>query len=54
MLTNSKELCILRLTKPSAQLALEVTDAMCLFQFRSYVIVILRYLADLTFSRASW
>ena len=34
-------------------LALEVTVAMCLFQFRSDVIVIPRYLADLTFSRAS-
>ena len=32
---------------------LEVTVAMCLFQLRSDVIVIPRYLADLTFSRAS-
>ena len=67
VLTNSEELWILRLTKPSALFALEVipctryvainrlylTVAMCLFQFRSDVIVIPRYLADLTFSRAS-
>ena len=53
VLTNSEELWILRLTKPSALFALEVTVAMCLFQLRSDVIVIPRYLADLTFSRAS-
>ena len=50
---NSEELWILRLTKPSALFALEVTVATCLFQLRSDVIVIPRYLADLTFSRAS-
>ena len=53
VLTNSEELWILRLTKPSALFALEVIVAMCLFQLRSDVIVIRRYLADLTFSRAS-
>ena len=53
VMTNSEELWILRLTKPSALFALEVTVAMCLFQIRSDVIVIPRYLADLTFSRAS-
>ena len=52
VLTNSEEWWILRLTKPSALFALEVTVAMCLFQLRSDVIVIPRYLADLTFSRA--
>ena len=51
VLINSEELWILRLT--SALFALEVTVAMCLFQLRSDVIVIPRYLADLTFSRAS-
>ena len=53
VLTNSEELWILRLTKPSALFALEVTVAMCLFQLRSDVIVIARYLPDLTFSRTS-
>ena len=53
VLINSEELWILRLTKPSALFALEVTVAMCLFQLRSDVIVIPRYLADLTFSRVS-
>ena len=48
--TNSEELWILRLTNPSALFALEVTVAMCLFQLRSDVIVIPRFLADLTFS----
>ena len=45
VLTNSEDLWILRLTKPSALLALEVTVAMCLFQRRSDVTVIPRYLA---------
>ena len=49
VLTNSEELWILSLTKPSALLALEGTVAMCLFQLRSDVTVIPRYLADLTF-----
>ena len=53
ILTNSEELWILRLTKPSALFTLEVTVTMCLFQLRSDVIVIPRYLAELTFSRAS-
>ena len=53
VLTNSEELWILRLTKPSPLFALEVTVTMCLFQLRSDVIVIPRYLAELTFSRAS-
>ena len=53
VLTISEELWIMRLTKPSDLLALEVTVAMRLFQFRLDVIVIPRYLADLTFSRAS-
>ena len=34
VLSNSEELWILRLTKPSALFALEVTAAMCLFQLR--------------------
>ena len=51
VLTISEELWILRLTKPSALLAFEVTVAMCLFQLRSDVIP--RYLADFTFSSAS-
>ena len=34
VMTNSEELWILRLTKPSALFALEVTVAMCLFQLR--------------------
>ena len=53
VLTISEELSILRLTKPSALLAFEVNVAMCLFQLRSDVIVIPRYLADFTFSSAS-
>ena len=44
VLTNSEELWILRLTKPSDLFALEVTVAMCLFQLRSDVIVIPRYI----------
>ena len=40
VLTNSEQMWILRLTKPSALLALEATAAMCLFQLRSDVIVI--------------
>ena len=39
--------------KPGALLAFELTVAMCLFQLRSDVIVIPRYLADFTFSSAS-
>ena len=44
-----------RLMNPSALFAFEVTVAICLFQLRSEVRVIPRYLADLTFSRmTSW
>ena len=51
--TISEELWILRLMKTECCVGLEVTVDMCVFQFRSAVIVIPIYLADLTVSRAS-